>query len=78
MIGKVVTLDAIHRYLGDNVWPALGITGIIYDDKPVNPRDKNRVYSEIPDLYYKKRIQVIIFNLKNISNFKLFLENQIN
>ena len=55
----------------------LGITGIIYDDKPTNPKNKNRVYSEIPDLYYKKRIQVVLFNLKNISNFELYLENQI-
>lgn len=71
-----VTLERVNRFLAENIWPDLGVSGIIYDDKPVNPRKSDRVYSEIPDLYYKKRIQVVLFNLRNIFNFDLFLEEQ--
>ena len=71
-----ITLENINRYLAEKVWTKLGITGIIYDDKPTNPRNKNRIYSEIPDLYYKKRIQVVIFDLKNVCNFEMYLENK--
>ena len=71
-----VTLEKVNRFLADEVWKKHGITGIIFDDKPTNPKNKNRVYSEIPDLYYKKRIQVVIFDLKNVRNFELHLENQ--
>ena len=73
---KSVSLDEVHAFLSKNVWSKLGVEGIIYDDKPTNPKNKSRVYSEIPDLYYKKRIQVVIFDLKNISNFELYLEDQ--
>ena len=69
------SLETVNRYLVEKVWMKLGIAGIIYDDKPTNPRNKNRIYSEIPDLYYKKRIQAVIFDLKNICNFELYLEN---
>ena len=71
-----VSLEMVNRFLADEVWKKHGITGIIYDDKPTNPKNKNRIYSKIPDLYYKKRIQVVIFELKNIRNYKLHLENQ--
>ena len=74
--GEHVNLKQIHRFLAEKVWHKLGITGIIYDDKPSNPRDKDRYYSEIPDLYYKKRIQIVIFSLKNIYSFAPFLEEQ--
>ena len=74
--GQSVTLQKVHRFLADNIWHKLGVTGIIYDDKPSNRIDKNRYYSEIPDLYYKKRIQIVIFSLENIRNFELFLEEQ--
>ena len=74
--GKSFTLAEINRFLAEKVWPKHGIEGIIYDDKPVNPRYKDRVHSEIPDLYYKKRIQVVIFDLKNILNFELYLKNK--
>ena len=73
---KSFTIDEINRLLAEKVWPKHGIEGVIYDDKPTNPRNKNRIYSEIPDLYYKKRIQVVIFDLKNICNFELYLKNQ--
>ena len=73
---KPITLEEINRFLADRVWARLGIEGIIYDDKPTNPRNKNRIYSEIPNLYYKKRIQMVLFELKNISNFELYFENQ--
>jgi hypothetical protein len=71
-----ITLENVNRYLAEKVWPKLGISGIIYDDKPTNPRNKNRIYSEIPDLYYKKRIQVVIFDSKKICNFELYLKSQ--
>jgi hypothetical protein len=68
---KSFNLDTIHNFLAENIWTKHGIEGIIYDDKPSNPRNKNRIYSEIPNLYYKKRIQIIIFDLKNINNFEI-------
>ena len=71
-----VTLNMVNRFLEGNVWSKHGIKGIIFDDKPTNPKNKKRIYSEIPDLYYKKRIQVVVFDLKNIRNFVLYLENQ--
>jgi len=70
------SLEMVNDYLAEKVWTNLEVNGIIYDDKPTNPRNKNRIYSEIPDLYYKKRIQVVLFDLKNIRNFELYLENQ--
>jgi hypothetical protein len=74
--GQPAILERVNRFLADNIWPALGVEGIIYDDKPTNPKQSDRIYSEIPDLYYKKRIQVVLFNLANIYNFELFLEEQ--
>ena len=71
-----VTLEKINNYLTEHVWTKHGIEGIIFDDKPTNPKNKNRIYSEIPDLYYDKRIQIVIFDVKNISNFELYLEDQ--
>jgi len=74
--GQDVSLKKVHRFLAENVWQKMGVTGIIYDDIPTNPRIKNRVYSEIPDLYYKKRIQIVIFDLGNIFKFSIVLEEQ--
>jgi hypothetical protein len=71
-----VTLGMVNCFLADVTWKKHGIEGIIYDDKPTNPRNKKRVYSEIPNLYYIKRIQIVLFNMKNIRNFDLYLENQ--
>jgi len=73
---KSITLEMINRFLADNIWPKYGIESVMYDDKPTNPRNKNRIYTEIPNLYYKKRIQVVVFDLKNIRNFELYLEDQ--
>lgn len=74
--GKKVTLETVNRFLADKIWLKLNINGIIFDDKPSNPRTKDRIYSRIPDLYYKKRIQVVSFKLENISNFALYLDEQ--
>ncbi len=71
-----VTLEQVNRFLAENIWTEIGVEGIIYDDKPVNPKKSDRIYSEIPDLYYKKRIQIVVFSLKNIHNFALHLEEQ--
>lgn len=75
-INQAVTLEQVNRFLADKIWPELGVDGIIYDDKPRNPHKSDRIYSEIPELYYKKRIQVVLFNLSNIYNFELLLEEQ--
>jgi len=74
--GLDVTLEQINRFLADNIWEELGVEGIVYDDKPTNPRKSDRIYSEIPNLYYRKRIQIVLFSSQNIHNFKPFLEQQ--
>jgi len=71
-----VTLEKVNRFLADYVWKAYNISCIIYDDKPTNKPKKKLIYSEIPDLYYNKRIQIAVFDLEDISNFALYLENQ--
>lgn len=71
-----VTLEQVNRFLADNIWNDIGVESILYDDKPINPYKSDRVYSEIPNLYFKKRIQIVAFNLKNVSNFTLYLEKQ--
>jgi len=71
-----VTLEMVNIFLAKNFWQKYGIECIIYDDKPTNKPKKNLIYSEIPDLYYNKRIQVAVFDAKDIQNFKLYLENQ--
>lgn len=73
--GKV-TLERVNRFLSERVWVKLGITGIIYDDLPKNPADKNRIYSRIVPLYYRKRIQIITFGINIIHNFDLYLDEQ--
>lgn len=74
--GLTVKLEQIHKFLAEHIWPDLGIEGVIYDDKPTNPYKSDRIYSEIPDLYYKKRIQFVVFKLDNIHTFAPFLEEQ--
>ena len=74
--GISFTLEAVNRFLVDHVWRPFDIKCIIYDDKPTNKPKKNLIYSEIPDLYYNKRIQVAVFDLNDIRNFKLYLKNQ--
>lgn len=80
-----VNLKEVHEFLEYNFWRKLGVTGILYDDLPSNPRNKpNRKYSVIEYrenkktnfLYYKKRIQIVIFDLDEVHNFFLFLEEQ--
>ena len=57
-------------------WLKCGQNLVLKVFKPINPKNKSRVYSEIPDLYYEKRIQVVIFDMKNIRDFDLYLEEQ--
>lgn len=71
-----VTLEEVTRYLADNYWTQMGVTGIIYDDLPQKVNMHGRTYSVIPPLYYKKRIQIVVFNVKNITKFGLELESQ--
>ena len=77
-----VTLSGVNRFLKENFWDKMGITGIIYDDLPMNPYNKPaRQYSEIEVnektfFYYHKRIQIAIFQIENIHNFEILLEEQ--
>ena len=82
--GIEITLKNVHDFLEENIWKEKGITGIIYDDLPSNNNAKpNRKYSLIKHsekehriFYYHKRIQIVMFNLNNIHNFALHLEEQ--
>lgn len=69
--GLKVSLDEVSRYLADNYWPSMGVTGIIYDDLPQKALSPGRTYSVIPPLFYRKRIQIVVFNVENIVNFGL-------
>lgn len=82
--GQKINLKSVHDFLEEKVWKVKGITGIIYDDLPANPKDKpNRKYSLIKHsekenkiFYYHKRIQIVMFLEDNIHNFALHLEEQ--
>jgi len=67
--GESITIDAVHRFLAEKYFIPQKITGIIYDDLPKNNR-KGRIYSDIDPLYYKKRIQLVVFNINNVINFE--------
>ena len=75
-LDRVLTLQEVHRLLKEEFWVPMGIEGIIYDDTPNNPKGKNRVLSEIHPLYYKKRIQIVVFDRRKIHNFDIHLEEQ--
>lgn len=75
--GLDITLAKVHEFLADVVWERFGVKGIIYDDIPQNPGSRpKRVYSEIPPLYYEKRIQLVIFNKQHHREFTT-LERQV-
>lgn len=71
-----VKIGKVHRYLAENIWSKMNITGIIYDDLPRNKEEKERVFSEIHPLYYKKRIQIVTFGIDIIKKFDVYLEEQ--
>ena|SRR5690606_16499686 len=71
-----MALDQMNRFLAENIWTKIDIGGIIFDDKPINPKGSPGKYSEIPRFYYKKRIQIVIFDRKNIERFRLLLHKQ--
>jgi len=76
--GEDINIKDVHQYMKDVFWDVIGITGIIYDDLPQNTKrykkgKLHRVHSEIEPLYYKKRIQIVVFDLENIQNFKIHL-----
>lgn len=74
--GVKVTLQKVHRFLAEEVWPKLDITGIIYDDLPHNVPEKNRIYSEVKPLYYQKRVQIVVFNESNFNTFVPYLKRK--
>ena len=82
--GKRYDLDKINRFLSEKVWKPLGIKGIIYEDMPSNPFDKDRIYSSVNYMerrkymtfYYKKRVQIALFDLTPMSQFEIYLEDQ--
>jgi len=71
-----INLQNVHRFLADKVWPHMGIKGIIFDDIPHNAYNHGRIYSDIKPLYYTKRIQIVIFDTKNIVTFVPHLLNE--
>ena len=74
--GMTVSLEKVHRFLADQVWPKLDVTGIIYDDLPHNVPRKSRIYSEVEPLYYQKRIQIVVFDEANLNTFVPYLKNK--
>jgi hypothetical protein len=70
--GLKINLQTVHRYLVDKFWPNANVTGIIYDDLPWN--SARATHTLIPPLHYKKRIQLVVFNLNNIISFELSSE----
>lgn len=77
--GNVVPIDQVHRYLYDFFWQENNIEGIIYSDTPHNPYRGPQRYSNIllnegknQFFYFRKRIQIVIFESKKIKEFKLF------
>jgi hypothetical protein len=82
--GIEINLKNVHDYLSEKVWNVMNISGIIYDDLPKNPKNKNRNYSVIKHVenknevfYYRKRIQIVVFKTENIRNFEIYKEKQI-
>jgi hypothetical protein len=71
---KPITLLKATSFLADNFWTKHNVKGIIYDDLPQNPVAKGRIYSEIPPLYFKRRIQIVVFDRDIIHNFAIFKE----
>jgi len=65
-----VTIDEVHTFLKRNVWNKIeNIKGIIYEDIPTEKK-----HSEIPPLYYKKRIQIVVYDLNITKKFDLHQE----
>lgn len=72
--GRKITLLQVNKFLTDEYWYKKGVKGIIFDDLPHNKPDKGRIYSVLDPFYYKKRIQLVAFDLKIIHNFAIFKE----
>lgn len=62
----------VFRYLAANQFPAYNISGIIYADTPT----KRGRHSAIAPLFYKRRVQIVMYDLSTIHNFELHLEEQ--
>lgn len=69
------SLAKVHQFLKERHWQKNGIKGLRYSDIPKNSRS-GRLYSLVPDLYYKKRIQIVVFDLDIIHNFAIYLDDQ--
>jgi len=65
-----VTINEVHTFLKRNVWNEFeDIEGIVFEDIPIGKR-----HSQIPPLYYKKRIQIVVFDLRITQNFSFYKE----
>lgn len=71
-----ISLKSVHKFLADKIWSQIGIKGIIFDDIPHNNEEAGRVYSDIKPLYYKKRVQIVIFDKENIITFAPHILNE--
>ena len=73
-VNERILHEKVNRYLVDKVWRQADVKGIVYQDIPANSIGAGRKYSEIPPLFYLKRIQIIVFDNKIIHNFEALLE----
>jgi hypothetical protein len=78
---RTLNIAQVNRFLMENFWSKNNIKGIIYDDLPRNREDKDRYYSTInikdqTFFYYKKRIQIVVFDLEPVKHFELHLDEQ--
>ena len=68
---KTVTLQDLNEFLADDNFYD-DVDAVMFQD--ISPKQKNVIGGGI--FHYKKRIQITVFNLDIVSDFKLFLENR--
>lgn len=80
-----VTVENIHGYLSTNLWSKLSISGIVFEDLPVVPKLSGILISINKNIdkassyvYYRKRIQVVLFGLNEIKKFKFHCKSETN
>ena len=62
----------VYNYIRNNgIWEAANIVGILFEDLTDNPQR-----SRIADFHYKKRIQLVAFTLRIVSDWTFLLEEK--
>lgn len=67
--GKEYSLKTIHKLLKKMFWDKLGVKGLIFADIP-----RSSKYGKAKPLFYKKRVQIVMFSLEDIHDFRLTLD----